>query len=66
MKERSKILEREIKTHDNKIGGMLECIGNECDLYYQDNHEVLMEKCKDFETYYMKTKKEFITYASKI
>lgn len=66
LKVKSEILIEEIKAHDNKIGGILECVGTECDIIYRDSHQVLREQYEVFEAYYMKSKKELISYALKI
>ncbi len=66
LKIKLEILINEIKIHDNKIGGILECIGTECDRLYRNNHQNLKERYEVFEAYYRESKKELISYASKI
>ncbi|MDF0717933.1 hypothetical protein PY092_17345 [Muricauda sp. 334s03] len=59
-------LSKSIKIHENGLGGIFECVQDECDAHYYDKHQNLKDKVKDYVKSYIKLKKEVYNYAGTV
>jgi hypothetical protein len=55
-----------ISTHENTLGGMLECMDSACDLAYYKRHDKLQKKVDDCFAEFQKLKSKVFDYAGGI
>lgn len=66
LKATGKLIVSELQEHNNKIGGIIECSADACDLLYWGNHQILKEKIELLEAKFQENKKILIDYACEI
>jgi len=63
---RKKQLQKSIIEHENKLGGMMECTDEYCDLQYYRKHEAIKAEIVDFISNFRTLKSEIFNYAGGI
>lgn len=59
-------LQKSITEYEKKIGGMIECTDEHCDLQYYRKHDTLKAKVVDFVSNFRELKSEIFNYAGGI
>lgn len=59
-------LQESIKKHENGLGGIFECVQDECDSNYCEKHQDLKNRITDYIKRYIKLKKEVYHYAGSV
>lgn len=65
-KRKRRSLSETIKKHENGLGGIFECVDDECDDHYYQKHQELNKKITDYIKAYINLKKEVYDYAGSV